>query len=111
MKKTGIERHHDVSIKGLRNEMLFGLTITAQVFANFDLRAVIVAGTEGNDGDGIHKDGSLFYQGCALAFQKRKVAEAYHEIFLEQLESQLGRGFRVVDKNTCYEVEYHGEEA
>ena len=95
-----------VSIKDLQPEMVFGSILVEQVYKHFDLVAVITSGTEGYDGDGEHKDGSLHYTGYALDFRKRTVPKAYRGIFLEQLREVLGHEFDVVDSGPCYHVEF-----
>ena len=95
-----------VSIKGIQPEMLLGKDIVEQVYTEFNLDTVITSGTEGFDGDGVHKLYSLHYIGLALDFRKRIVPEAYRAIFLETLQDRLGKEFDVVDCGTCYHCEF-----
>ena len=99
-----------VSTKGIQPEMIIGLMIVEQAYAFFDLNTVITSGTEGFEGDGIHKKGSLHHKGLALDFRKRIVPEVYRAVFLETLQRRLGREFDVVDSGTCYHVEFDTKE-
>ena len=95
-----------VSIKGIQSEMIIGLMIIEQTYTFFNLDTVITSGTEGFEGDGVHRPGSLHHKGLALDFRKRIVHEAYRAVFLETLQGRLGREFDVVDSGTCYHVEF-----
>lgn len=70
------------------------LEAASEVYEDTDQRLVVTSGDEGDEGDGIHMEGSLHYEGKALDFRIWNLGDP--QATADALAERLGEDFDVV---------------
>lgn len=97
----------DGVILALRPELASRLQDIEQVHIETVNRGMIVtAGSEGEDGDGVHKSGSLHYKGLAIDVRTRDLTSAQITALVARLKAVLGSKFDVVLEKDHIHIEY-----
>jgi len=86
-----------VRIRGMGPEILLAVVVAHELFRERGESMTITSCT-----DGVHKDGSLHYTGCAVDLR----LPVLHSILVDALRSRLGTDYDVVLEKDHIHVEY-----
>jgi hypothetical protein len=101
-----IEVKQGADLKGIKPEAQHAIEVVDEIYKSFGQILVITSGTEGYDGDGVHKSGSLHYSGYAFDCRTRYFDSARVQTVAKAIREKLGRDYDVLVEKDHIHVEY-----